>query len=446
MPVLPALTVVFVGLAGPKVNKAEHQIAAVLHDEARVDATHVPPRELRSLVRHDADSRDVVRSLHVDGVIAGEVTAGRRHRSLSLVVYDGDGRLKSLVQIPFSAATLSDRELDVLRSNIIDTATALAPAAPEPPEQQPPPAPPPPPPAPPPPAPPPPRAPAIAPVRAPAPPDPEPEPAAPPEPAPQHDAPPVETAAAEPDGDAVSAAEIMASTSAAASTTAVSSAPVERGLHLRAALGIGVAGRNFTPGPSTVRGYAATSSGAVRFDGEIQPAPRLQLAIAAEHSVAMTTDVAQGAADTTISRWEASAAVPLLRGAIDVAPVIGVGRRVFSIDSTDPSRTPDGDYNYVVLGLAAAGSLGNTIALRAHAAFEPVVSGAEPTEMLFGEARRWALDVGAAVELRATSHLFARIAAGYQRFAWLWSAAGARGAGGAVDSYPSGAVSVGLDY
>ena len=428
MPVLPALTVVFVGLAGPKVTKAEQQIAAVLHDEARVDATHVPPRELRALVRHDGDSRDVVRSLHVDGVIAGEVTAGRRHRSLSLVVYDGDGRLKSLVQIPFSAATLSDRELDVLRSNIIDTAATLAPAAPE--------APPPPPPAPPPSA--------IAPVRAPAPP--EPEPAAPPEPAEPHEAPAVETAAAEPDGDAVSAEEIMASTAAATATAVVSSAPVERGLRLRAALGVGVAGRNFTPGPSTVRGYAATSSGAVHFDGEVQPTSRLGLSLAAEHSVAMTTDVAQGAADTTISRWEASAAVRLLRGAIDVAPVIGVGRRAFSIDSTDPSRTPDSDYNYVVLGLAAAGSLGGTIALRARAAFEPVVSGAEPTEMLFGEARRWALDVGAAVEIHATSHLFARIAAGYQRFAWLWSAAGARGAGGAVDSYPSGAVSVGLDY
>lgn len=272
-----------------------------------------------------------------------------------------------------------------------------------------------------------------------------PEPADPPE---QHEAAPVETATADADtgSDAVSAEEIMASTSAATATTAISSAPLERGLRLRAALGVGVAGRSFTPGPSTVRGYAASSAGAVRFDGEIQPTARLELALAAEHSVAMTTDVAQGAADTTISRWEASAGMRLLRGAIDVAPVVGIGRRAFSIASTDPARTPDGDYNYVVLGLAAASELDSHIALRLRVAFEPVVSGAEPTEMAFGEARRWALDVGAAVELRATSHLFARAAAGYQRFAWLWSAAGSRGAGGAVDSYPSGTLSVGLDY
>ena len=34
----------------------------------------------------------------------------------------------------------------------------------------------------------------------------------------------------------------------------------------------------------------------------------------------------------------------------------------------------------------------------------------------------------------------------YQRFAWSWTIAGARGAGGAVDHYPSGTLSVGASY
>src|SRR5438105_3813308 len=74
---------------------------------------------------------------------------------------------------------------------------------------------------------------------------------------------------------------------------------------------------------------------------------------------------------------------------------------------------------------------------RALAALEPVLWGTEPTEMAFGEARRWAVDVGGAVEVKLRDHVYGRIAADVQRFAWEWTEAGQRGAGGAIDLFPS---------
>jgi len=44
------------------------------------------------------------------------------------------------------------------------------------------------------------------------------------------------------------------------------------------------------------------------------------------------------------------------------------------------------------------------------------------------------------------SHVFVRATADYQRFAWSWDMAGARGAGGAVDAYTTAALAVGADY
>ncbi|HSD86560.1 MAG TPA: hypothetical protein VLB44_03560, partial [Kofleriaceae bacterium] len=68
-----------------------------------------------------------------------------------------------------------------------------------------------------------------------------------------------------------------------------------------------------------------------------------------------------------------------------------------------------------------------------------------PTEMALGEATRWAIDAGAGVDVRF-GHAVVRAAADYQRFEWAWSMAGARGAGGATDSYVTGSLSVGAEY
>jgi hypothetical protein len=48
--------------------------------------------------------------------------------------------------------------------------------------------------------------------------------------------------------------------------------------------------------------------------------------------------------------------------------------------------------------------------------------------------------------MRVWTHVALRAAVDYQRFAWSWGAAGTRAATSAVDSYPTGTVSVGADY
>jgi hypothetical protein len=171
-----------------------------------------------------------------------------------------------------------------------------------------------------------------------------------------------------------------------------------------------------------------------------------RIAIIAERTLQMQTPVADGMAGTAMSRWEIAGGYTVTHGTIEVAPTVGLGHRSFSIDSTDPSRSPDGDYSYLIAGATAKTSLGKKLSLRGLFAFEPVIGGAEPTEMAFGEATRWALDVGAAIELHPFAHVFARAAFDYQRFTLSWDAAQARGAGGAVDSYPSGTLSLGAEY
>jgi hypothetical protein len=195
-----------------------------------------------------------------------------------------------------------------------------------------------------------------------------------------------------------------------------------------------------------VRGYSSSGVGTVRLEGQVRPSARAALGVTAERALVMTTPMPGGPAETAMSRWEATAGYALVRGGVEIAPFAGAGRRAFAIASSDPARSPDGTYNYAIVGARVARAFGQRAEVRGHAAFEPVLSGEQPTEMQFGGATRWALDVGLAVDVHVTSHVFARAAADVQRFAWSWDGAGARGAGGAVDIYPSGALSLGFDY
>ena len=140
-----------------------------------------------------------------------------------------------------------------------------------------------------------------------------------------------------------------------------------------------------------------------------------------------------------------NASYTLVRGTLSLAALGGFGRRVFAIESSDPTRTPDSSYDYLIAGAIASIHLGR-VAVVGTAAFEPVVGGAEPEQMDFGSASRWALDVAAGVEVQATSHLYVRAMADYQQFSWSWDMAGARGAGGATDAYPSATVQLGARY
>lgn len=456
---LPGLAVVFAGLLGHG-GEVDKQVKSLVHD-LHVKMVAVPASALKTLVHHADGTKDVVRKMHVDGVISCEIVKGHGAPTLRLVIYDGQGGLKTFTEMSLGAhGALAADDLDMLKSNLEDDVTALRGGEAEP-ETAP--------------------APAPAPVVAKAPPKPAPvvkqqpakvaetdielddempaglggkksEPArAKPEPAPAEAPRPQQHAeqATTESADAVSADEIESLTSGGGTDDATAAPPtVAPSLHLGAAAGFGIASRAFTPTASTVAAYTSSPVAAMSLEAHVQPTAHTYLSVSTERTLQLTTPMHDGSvASTSISRWEAAGTYSMWQhGALEAGPRVGVGRRSFAIDSTDPSRSPDGDYNYLILGFAASARLGDHVALRGAASFEPVVSGTEPTEMTFGEATRWAIDLGAAVEVRPWSHVFARVAATYQRFTWSWDMAGARGAGGATDEYPSGSLQLGADY
>ncbi|MDB4957411.1 MAG: hypothetical protein JWO36_4980 [Myxococcales bacterium] len=473
---LPGLAVVFVGIVGNNAGKVDHQVKTLLAG-SHVQMTAMPAAAVATLAHHGEGCGDLVRQLHVDGVVGGELIANHGHQTLRVAIYAGDGGLKSLAEIPLGGRVLSKDELDVLRSNIEDEVLSLVKVAAEPaPIAQPQPV-------------------AVAKVK---PPEPPPAPVAstkvapksatlddedPFETAPRKIAPaprsaplvprtptPVASASSTPEvifpDEPVSqpaeshapAPVVTADASESVSATDIeammgggdtgggevqASTTTEATLRLHAAVGIGLATRSFA-GPATVPGYASSPVGSIRFDAGAQPTARIALAVLGEQTLQMTTPMGAVMAATTISRWEAIASYTVKIGSLSIAPHVGLGRRTFAIESTDPSRSPDGEYNYVIAGASASIPLGAHLALRGVASLEPVVSGVEPMESAFGEASRWAVDVGAALEARPLTHVFVRVAADYQRFTWSW--ASARGAGGAIDAYPSGTLSLGAEY
>ena len=459
MPVLAGLSVVFVGITGGNAGKVDQQVQSVV-STAHVERTTVPTATVRTLARHGEGSRELVSQLHVDGVIGGELVVDHGQLSLHLVIYDGQGAMKSYNEISIAGRTLTKDELAVLRDNIVDEVANLVPAEPK--QKL--------------------RAQPVAvaapvakvvpvakvakaerkPAKAPkkgAIADPfanaeiemDPTPAAPLATT-KHEAAAVETAdASTPADGAVSVDELMAATSgaevdlgSAGSVTTAALSPDS--LHLAAELGFGVTGRNFSPGPATVAAYSSTPVGALRAAAHVQPTARTRLDASIERTMSMSTPLAGGAAATVMSRWEVSGSYTLVHGGIDLRANLGLGHRAFSINSVDPARSPDGDYNYLLAGATAALPIGNKITLEGMLAFEPVLGGTDATQMSFGGASRWAVDAGVAAELRPLEHVFARLAFDYQRFGWSWDSAGARGQGGAVDAYPSGMLSLGAHY
>ncbi len=454
MPLLPVLAVVFVGIGGGDSAKLDHQIHSLLHKDARVEQATVSPAELRTLTHHADGCKQIVRKLHVEGVVGGELIEGHGRLTLRMVVYDGDGGMKDLIEWPLSARALAKADIEALRSNLIPDVVDLAGAGGgggtsdgsndgsgdddgDGSNDEPAPAP----------APPPmpalarmgrhERAPTAAPAEVPD------APASSSDDDHAHKAAPTTTADS---SDSVGPEESLENTSTSLGGADTDASEPDPALRMRASIGIGLASRSFAPGPSTVAAYGSSPVGAVHLEAQIQPSTRTALSVLAERSLGMTTPLMDGAAPTTMERWQVSGAYAMTTGTIQVAPVLGLGSRSFSIDSKDPSRSPDGQYKYVVVGAAASAALGSRLTLGAQVALQPVFGGAEPTEMAFGEASRWGFEAGASVEMRPRDHLFVRATADYQTFSWSWNAAGARGAGGAVDSYPSGTLSLGADY
>jgi opacity protein-like surface antigen len=435
----PAI-VVFVGIAGKHPEKIEHQLQPVLA-HAHVAKHAVSAGDLGNLARHSDTSRDIVQQMHVDGVVGGALIESGGTLTLRVVIYDGDGNLTSLGETPLDGRAMSKDELEVLGENLDDELGGLAAkhkAAPSP---------------------------AIA--------EPElamPKPTAKPTPmvavappkkasasdeisfdsdAPatpaseeHHDAAPKETS------DAVSLDDVAAlnnggATDDSATTTATPTSG--SGLHLHANAGLGVVSRSFS-GPTAMMGYSSSAVGAAHVEAGLAPVDHLALDVMAEEALGMSTQVGKTDASTSMSRWEITASYTFGHGAFQLSPSIGYGQRDFSIDSSSTDRSPDTSYGYMLIGAKAAYALGSRFSLRAIAAFEPVTGGADPTAMEFGASTRWAFDAGAGLEMHVWTHVVARAAFDYQQFSWSWAAAGTRAASSAVDSYPTGTLSVGAEY
>lgn len=403
------LAVVFAGVWGDakETPVIAREIVAAIRERAPLEVVDLPPAGRRALARHASGSRDVVANLHVDGLIVGELVTKGDDLTLRLVVYSGDGGLRSLDEMPLRNRALGLDDLAAIRSNLSDEVIALAAVAPSP-------------------------APAasIPPSRAPM-----------PAVAPEVEAPAEEDAPGP--ATVVSQVTMDPTSDTPAGDDGFTPGP---SLGLRVTALVGVSARTFLPGPSTVAGYTSSAVGTIGAAAHIKPSQRITLDALGERAVAMTTPMATSSAATTMSRWEVSGAYAREAGRFELAGHVGLGRRSFAIESADPARSPNGDYNYGIIGASIAVSLGPRVSLRGTASLEPVLSGTEPTEMAFGEAQRWGFDLGAAVELRPRAHVFARVAADLQQFAWTWTEAGARGAGGAIDRYPSATLALGAEY
>ncbi len=394
---LAGLAVVFAGLLGGKGN-VDAQVKRVVRD-LHVEVKVLPAAKLRTLTRHTAETRDLVRALHADGVIACEIVGGK---TLRLVIYEGDGTLKTFTELPLSRRGLTAADLRVLRENLRSEVIALRDSD---------------------------------------------EPAPAPTTARVDTEDPLggESSSTTPPRTQVASADDADSDDELGLVAEKPSQPAgtRTAPWFGLAAGAGVATRSFDPGTAMVTPYTSSPVPTIVVDAYAHPARRLSIHLGGERTLRLSTEMGDGSsASTTISRWYGSVDYAIVHGgAIAVAARLGGGRRSFVIDTDDADRSPDRGYNYVIAGFTASAHLGQRLALLASAAFEPVLS--ESAAMTSGESGRWALDVGAGVEVRASKHVFVRAAASYQRFSWSWLTSGN---GIASDAYPSGALSLGADY
>jgi opacity protein-like surface antigen len=397
--ILSQLAVVFVGIVGNHHETVERQLAPTL-DKVGVSEVVIPDADLSAIVTHAKSSRALVKKMHVGGVIAGQLLARGRTRTFRVVIYDAEGNLSSETESPVSAAGLEKVDLDVLAINVGELTGGARPAK---------------------------RAPAPAPTSS------------------SHvddDVPPgVGSAPAKHDAPAKPVALADDSDPVATSPAVEQHAPTSGGgVHVEIGLALGVVGRSLSTDPNTVKYYSSSPVGTGGFEGAVEVGAKLRISGLFEHTLVMHSDVAPGNASSAIGRYQIAVAYDVVHNdSVQLAPMLGLGARYFSIDSTSTTRTPDEQYTYVLLGGTVTKSLGTRWVLRGLAAFEPVVGGVEPK--MATSASRWGFDLGAELEVRATAHVFARAAFDYQSFASSWSMVG-----GMTDAYSSGTVAAGATF
>ncbi len=404
--------IVFVGIVGPHHEAVEHQLEASLQ-KVGISELAIPDSERAALVKHTAASKKLVKGMHVGGVVAGQVSGSGDSRTFRVMIYDANGNLTTDLESPIAANGLTKDNIASFEATVADIAGTPPPA--------------------------PARAPAPAGKRKAAPVDDSPLPAT-------HvddDAPPGLAGAAKPAAPRVATAEaapIEDDTAATAPSVVEHAQPSggAHGIHLRVGLLAGVVGRNFATDPNTVRTYSSSPVGTGGFEAAIDVGARVHVAGSFEHTLVMHTPIGSDSVSTMIGRAQGYASYDVVRGSVTLAPAVGFGTRYFSIDSASTARSPDFEYQYVMIGATVAKQLGTRWTLRGLAAFEPVVGGLTPNTL--PDPGRWGFDVGAALEVRATEHVFARAAFDYQSFASSWMM------GGATDGYPTGTAAAGASF
>ena len=394
---LGQLLVVFVGIAGNHHEAVEQQLAPTL-DRSGITELVLADGDLTEVVHHTRASRDIVRKLHVDGVIAGEVVTTKTTRSFRVLMYDGDGTLSSDSATPFTGRVLAKTDLDVLAMNLKDAVDTIANK----------------------------HKPKAAARRAPA------VHAAPPheENLPAFTAPAAPVASVDRDDGVASESPLVEKSAAPAQ---------EGGIRVHAGLTLGIVGRSMSTDPNTIKSYSSTPVGTGGFDLGLDLGARGSITGTYEHTLVMHSLVAGDSIASSIGRWQVLAAYDLIHGAVWIAPILGIGGRSFAIDSTSNTRSPDTDYTYLVLGASIAKPIGSHVALRGTAALEPVLGGAQP--LMTADASRLGFDLGVALEIRPTTHVFVRAAFDYQQFGWTWAMVG-----GATDGYPTGTLAAGAAF
>ncbi|MBV8759930.1 MAG: hypothetical protein JO257_21750 [Deltaproteobacteria bacterium] len=405
--------IVFVGIVGNQHAAVERQLEPSL-EKAGVTEMAIPDGERTQLVKHTKTAKQVVKSLHVGGVIAGELTGKGNDRSFRVIIYDGEGNLTSDLESPIGAKKLTPHNIDVFETNIADIAASGSAPAPK-------------------------AKTAVAKRQAAptrdqphltdddAPPGmPGSKPAA--APAPSH--PPVAVA----DDDSAAA-----TADAPAVVAHAPEKPGDHGVHVHIGVLLGMVGRSLSTDPNTIKAYTSSPVATGGFAGGVDIGARIHLAGSFEHTLVMHSDVGGMNASSNIGRFEGAVAYDIVNGGVQLAPIVGIGERYFAIDSTSTSRTADLQYVYVVLGATVAKPIGSRWALRGTAAFEPVFTGLRPAS-LPGPAR-WGVDVGASLDVKATAHVFARAALDYQVFQSSYDMTG-----NTVDGYYGGSLSAGAAF
>jgi hypothetical protein len=425
MSAVTLVMVVFAGVVGPQSGRADHQLAALLRHDAKVEPVDLSPADMKALGTHSARAEKVVKHLHTDGVIAGEVIEGKHGRRLRVLVYDGDGNVVSQVEVPLDGESVSKSGMSMLREAIVADAVGLAggsdakkpaPASHDDGEDE-------------------------APV--------EKRPAkkvakraAKAEPPPREAEPSVDADGQAHDDDDTPAALASKSSDGDTSGTdaSVSGAVEKSSMHMGVSVGVGVMSRNFDP-TEAIKPYTASAAGALLLRADLEATRHLRFDALGERSLGLITAVDGMNAATAVSRWEAEASWSLGSGRFSFAPAVGFGQRTFTIDTKTTDRSPDSDYLYVVAGARIGLWLGKSVQLTAVANVEPVIAGDQPNTEANGEATRLGYDFGLSLDVPLTGWLVARLEGGYQAFNWSFY-----DGGGAVDAYAGASFSLGARY